>query len=47
MGTLSVNLHNINLDTNFDEDDFDAIILSEFWLVIVNLKNAKHLKKDK
>ena len=40
MGILSVNLNNINLDNNFDEDNPDTI-----WLGIVNLKNAKHLKK--
>ena len=27
MGIVSVNLHNINLDNNFDEDDPDIIIL--------------------
>ena len=27
MGTLSVNLNNIDLDNNFDEDDRDTIIL--------------------
>ena len=27
MGILSVNLNNINLDSNFDEDDPDTIIL--------------------
>ena len=27
MGTLSVNLYNVNLDNNFDEDDLHAIIL--------------------
>ena len=30
---LAVDLEKINLDNNFDEDD------------VVNLKNAKHLKK--
>ena len=50
MGILSVNLNNTNLDNNFNEDDLDTIIiiillLSDFWLGISNLKNAKHLKK--
>ena len=47
MGILNIDLNNINLDNNFDEDDLDTIILSEFWLGILNLKNAKHFKKDK
>ena len=29
MGILSVNLNNINLDNNFDEDDPDALFLSD------------------
>ena len=46
MGILSVNLNNINLDdTKYEEDDPDTIILVR--LGILNLKNAKHLKKDK
>ena len=40
----NIDLNNINLDNNFDEDDPDTIILSDFWIGIVNLKNAKHLK---
>ena len=38
MGILDFDLNNINFDNNFDEDDPDTIIL-------VNLKNVKHLKK--
>ena len=47
MGILTVNLININLDNNIDKHDSDAIILINFWLGIVNFKNAKHLKTDK
>ena len=35
MGILNIDLNNINLDNNFDE---------EFWLGILNLKNAKNIK---
>ena len=45
MDILNVDLSNINLDNNFDEDNLDPIILVR--LGILNLKNAKHLKKDK
>ena len=39
MGILSINLNCINLDdNNFDEDDSDTIVM-------LNLQNAKHLKK--
>ena len=48
MVILTVNLININLDNNIDENyASDAIILINFWLGIVNFKNAKHLKTDK
>ena len=47
MGILSVDLDKINLDEdhNFYEDDPETII-TVFWLGIIKLKNAKHLKKD-
>ena len=45
MGTLSVNLHNINLDTNFDEDDFDAIIFIRILACHSEFKKRKALKK--
>ena len=47
MGILSIDLNKINLDNNFDEDDRDTIILIKLWHGILNLKNEKHLKKDK
>ena len=47
MGILSIDLNKINLDNNFDEDDRDNIILIKLWHGILNLKNEKHLKKDK
>ena len=50
MDTFNTDLNNISLDNNFDEDDSDTIILiiiPDFWLDIVNLKNGKQLKKDK
>ena len=40
MDIPSVNL--FNLDNDFDGDDPDTVFLSNFWLGIVNLKNAKH-----
>ena len=45
MGTLSVNLNNINFYNNFDKDDPNTIIVSDFWLDRVNFKKEKHLKK--
>ena len=48
--TFNIDLNNISLDNNFDEDDSDTIILiiiPDFWLGIVNLKNGKQLKNDK
>ena len=36
-----------NLDNNFDEDDLDIIFHTNFWLGVINLKNRKHLKKEK
>ena len=48
MGILNIDLNNINLDdTNYDEDDPETIIHTNFWLGISNLKNTKHLKKYK
>ena len=45
MGILNVNVNNISLHNNFDENDPILSFSSDFWLGIVNLKNAKHLKK--
>ena len=46
MGIFSVNYNDINIDSNFNEDDPDTIILlSGFWLGIVNFKKCKALKK--
>ena len=41
---LAIDLDKINLDhdNNFDENDLDTVI---HWSGLVNLKNAKHLKK--
>ena len=45
MGILNIDLNNINLDNSFDEDVRDSIILiRDFWLGKLNLKNAKNLK---
>ena len=38
---------NLDNDNNFDEDDLILFFMSNFWLGVVNLKNAKHSKKDK
>ena len=45
MGIVNIDLNNIDLDNNFDEEDPDTIILSYFWLIILNLKNTKNLEK--
>ena len=45
MSTLSVNLHNINLNTNFDEDDFNAIIFVRILACQSEFKKRKALKK--
>ena len=47
MGILNIDLNNISLDNTFDEDDPDPVIHIRLWLGILNLKNAKHLKKVK
>ena len=50
MGILNIGLNNINLDNNFDEDDPDTIIhiwILAWHITTLNLKNARHLKKDK
>ena len=46
MGSLNLDLNNVNLDSNFDECDPDAIISVRILLGILNLKNTKlFLKK--
>ena len=48
MGILNIVLKNTNLDNNSDEDDPDILLLlSVFWVGILNLKNSTHLQKDK
>ena len=48
MGILNIDPNNINLDNSFDEDVRDSIILiRDFWLGKLNLKNAKNLKRVK
>ena len=46
VGIINIDLKNINLDNNFDEDDPDNLLISHFWLGILNFKNAKHVKKS-
>ena len=46
MGSLNLDLNNVNLDSNFDECDPDTIISVRILLGILNLKNTKlFLKK--
>ena len=46
MGNFSVDLNKINFDdTSYDEDDPGSIIHIRFLAGILNLKNAKYLKK--
>ena len=47
MGILSVNLHNINLEKILMKVILILLFLSDLWLGIVNLKNTKHIKKDR
>ena len=48
MGSLNLDLNNVNLDSNFDECDPDTIISVRILLGILNLKNTKlFLKKNK
>ena len=42
MGIVNIDI-NINLDDNLEEED----PVSDFWLGILNLKNAKNLEKVK
>ena len=42
MGIVNIDI-NINLDDNLEEED----PASDFWLGILNLKNAKNLEKVK
>ena len=46
---LAVGLDKINLDNdnNFYEMILILLFMSDFWFGVMNLKNAKHLKKDK
>ena len=46
MGIVNIDLNNISLYDNFDEEDANTIILIDFWLGMLNLKNAKNLKKN-
>ena len=46
MGILSVNLYNINLDdTNYEEDDSDAIVLIRLLAWHIKSEKRKALKK--
>ena len=51
IGTLNVDLENINLDddNNFDEDhpETDELYMSDLWFGVIDLKNVKHVKKIK
>ena len=46
MDILNIDLNNINLDNIYDEDDPELLLLSDFWLDILNLENVKHLKRN-
>ena len=48
MGILNVDFDNVNLDNILTMMKMILILLflSEFWPRILNLKNAKHLKKN-
>ena len=44
MGTLNIDVNNINLDNNLTRMILILLFLSDFWFGIWNLKNAKHTK---
>ena len=49
MGILGVDLEENNLD---DDNKFlkmilKLLVMSDFWLGVINLKNARHFKKDR
>ena len=44
---LNIDLTDINLHNTFDEDALILFLISDFGLGILNLKNGKHLKRDK
>ena len=46
MGILNIDLNNINLDNIFIKMILIPLFLSDLWLAKLNLKNAKHLKKN-
>ena len=46
MGTLNIDLNNINLGNNFDEDNPDTIILIRLLAQHVKFEKRKALKKE-
>ena len=46
MGILNIDLNNINFDNIFMKMILTLLFLSDFWLSILSLKKAKHLKKS-
>ena len=46
MGILNIDLNSINLDNIFIKMILIPVFLSDLWLAKLNLKNAKHLKKN-
>ena len=47
MGILKMDINNVNLDSDFDEDDPDTIILIRILAWHIKLKKGKALKKNK
>ena len=45
MGILNIDLHNINLDNNFDEHDPDTILLIRILASHIKLEKRKTLRK--
>ena len=46
MGILNIDLNNINLDNNFDEDDYDNIILIRLLAWHIKFEKRKALRKN-
>ena len=46
MGIVNIDLNNTNLDDNFMKKILILLFLSDVWLGILNLKNAKNLQKN-
>ena len=48
MALINVDLNNISLDdNNIDNDHQKLLFMLVFWLGVINLSNARYVKRDK